>query len=759
MNLKNIVVPILLATALSSCGGGGSEGQSQPTPGPTPNPPPTVPVPTPAPAPTIVAFDYVQKANNKTYDATQIQSASFTNATGGFRLPLADQSLTGNLTISVDLEDPDGINNVHVGFEGGTNALELCASQCGVTYHRTVTGINPLDHGRSSGPQQLQLWEEDADQNKIFLTTVNFTWNKTAVTGLNATRTAGNIDVSWNALNNYLRYNVYVASQAGVSHENYQLLADGEAFLAIRDPRKVLNGKEDAKAFFTAVTAIDGSGESAFSESIKILALSGAEDFVPTAVNDNYFMDEDTTLIENVLANDSDLESQTLTISTAPIRPPQNGTLIINTDGTINYTPTTDFVGRDNFSYRISDGLGQPAEAVVIITVNQANDPPESSFNNFNLIDPGQGRSINDPFSLSTSLTTVQALLSVAAPGLLINDLDIDGNTISVVTTPAVDPLQGTVKLNADGSLEYTNDPGSTGEDTFSYRTTDGTTVSDPPTVVRITINGASFFPVAANDHYSLAEGQTFVADNSAVGRMSILNNDSDLDAGDVLSINTTFVRAVAHGTLNMGTDGTFTYIPTPGYFGTDSFIYQITDLQGNTAQAGGIFTITRGNDAPIATTDTYTVTEDITFTADAASGVLSNDSDVDFDPIKIDATPLQAPINGQLTLSVDGSFVYIPDANFAGSDSFSYQVSDDRGGVANGTVTLTISNVNDIPVALDDTVQTIINSPITIAVLSNDSDIENQTLTVTSATTTTGTVTVNTDNTLTYTPKTNFVG
>ncbi|MCJ8273107.1 MAG: cadherin-like domain-containing protein, partial [Psychrosphaera sp.] len=362
MNLKNIFVPILLATALSSCGG--SEGQSQPTPDPTPNPPPTVPVPTPAPAPTIVAFDYVQKANNKTYNATQIQSASFSNATGGFRLPLADQPLTGNLTISVDLEDPDGINNVYVGFEGGTNALQLCASECGVTYHRTVTGINPLDHGRSSGPQQLQLWEEDGAGNKTFMSTVNFTWNKTAVTGLNATRSAGNIDLSWNALNNYLRYNVYVASQAGVTHENYQSLDNGEAFLARRDPRKVLSGKEDAKAFFTAITAIDGSGESAFSESMKISALSGAEDFAPTAVNDNYFMDEDTTLTENVLANDSDLESQTLTISTAPIRQPQNGTLTIHTDGTINYTPTTDFVGRDNFSYRISDGLGQPAEAV-----------------------------------------------------------------------------------------------------------------------------------------------------------------------------------------------------------------------------------------------------------------------------------------------------------------------------------------------------------------------------------------------------------
>ena len=757
MQFKRIVIVFLLSTIVSACG---ADSQNQPTLEPTPNP--TSPTAT---APKIVAFDYVQKAKNKAYKATQVQSASFSNATGVFRLPLADQSLTGNVTISVDLEDPDGINNVYVGFAGGTKALELCATDCGVAYRRTVTGINPLDYGQSSGPQQLQLWVQDTQGNKTFLTNVSFIWNKTVVTGLNAERTVGNIELSWNALNNYLRYNVYIASQAGVTHENYQALADGQAFLALRDPQKVLSGKEDDKAFFTAVTAIDGSGESAFSETLKVSALSGAEDFAPTAGNDNYFMDEDTTLIENVLTNDSDLESQTLTISTAPIRQPENGTLTINADGTINYIPTADFVGRDNFSYRISDGLGQTAEAVVIITVNQVNDPPEASFNNFNLIDQARGKNHNAPVGLSNSHTLAraqaqaQALLAVAAPGLLINDLDIDGNSISVVTTPVVEPTQGTVTLNADGSFEYTNNPGSSGEDSFSYHITDGTTVSDPPTVVRITINGASFFPVAANDHYTLIENQTFVADNSAVGRMSILNNDSDLDTGDELSIITNFVRSVAHGTLNMGADGTFTYIPTPGYYGTDSFIYQITDLQGNTAQAGGTFTITRSNEVPIAITDDYALTEDSLFSADTANGLLGNDSDVDLDPITVDSTPAQAPINGQLTLETDGSFVYIPNANFAGSDSFSYLVSDDRGGVSTGTVTLTIINVNDIPIANDDTVQTILNTPITINVLSNDSDIENQALTVTNAIVTAGTVAINVDNTLTYTPTTGFLG
>ena len=759
MQFKRIVIVFLLSTIVSACG---ADSQNQPTLEPTPNPTSTIPLPT-ATAPKIVAFDYVQKAKNKAYKATQVQSASFSNATGVFRLPLADQSLTGNVTISVDLEDPDGINNVYVGFAGGTKALELCATDCGVAYRRTVTGINPLDYGQSSGPQQLQLWVQDTQGNKTFLTNVSFIWNKTVVTGLNAERTVGNIELSWNALNNYLRYNVYIASQAGVTHENYQTLADGQAFLALRDPQKVLSGKEDAKAFFTAVTAIDGSGESAFSETLKVSALSGAEDFAPTAGNDNYFMDEDTTLIENVLTNDSDLESQTLTISTAPIRQPENGTLTINADGTINYIPTADFVGRDNFSYRISDGLGQTAEAVVIITVNQVNDPPEASFNNFNLIDQARGKNHNAPVGLSNSHTLAraqaQALLAVAAPGLLINDLDIDGNSISVVTTPVVEPTQGTVTLNADGSFEYTNNPGSSGEDSFSYHITDGTTVSDPPTVVRITINGASFFPVAANDHYTLIENQTFVADNSAVGRMSILNNDSDLDTGDELSIITNFVRSVAHGTLNMGADGTFTYIPTPGYYGTDSFIYQITDLQGNTAQAGGTFTITRSNEVPIAITDDYALTEDSLFSADTANGLLGNDSDVDLDPITVDSTPAQAPINGQLTLETDGSFVYIPNANFAGSDSFSYLVSDDRGGVSTGTVTLTIINVNDIPIANDDTVQTILNTPITINVLSNDSDIENQALTVTNAIVTAGTVAINVDNTLTYTPTTGFLG
>ncbi|MCJ8274406.1 MAG: Ig-like domain-containing protein, partial [Psychrosphaera sp.] len=604
--------------------------------------------------------------------------------------------------------------------------------------------------------------------------TVDFNWHVTPVTGINATRANNVISLGWNPLNNYLRYNVYVASQPGVTPDNYHTLADGQAFLALRNPALALDHKEDSRNFYTMITGIDGSGESAFGEPMAILALAEVIDLPPDAVDDAFSMIEDESLTASVLGNDSDLESAFVTISTAPIIQPENGQLAINSDGTFTYSPDSNFSGRDGFTYQISDGVGNTDIAVVSITVIEANDPPQPSFNNFN-IELGAAATANtkssantnissnaQTFNLSAATNELSAAaneLIVLAPGLLINDLDIDSGELKVLLDPVEGPFQGTLILQEDGGFSYTADAGATDTDTFTYRTIDGTGAT-ADSVVLITINGGNFFPVAANDRYTLNEDETFNSTIS-INHPSILSNDFDLDTADTLTLVTQLEQATSHGLLNLAPDGTFTYQPDPGYYGIDSFKYRISDPQGALAEAAVILTIVKKNNPPFAILDTYRPSEDTTFIVNAVRGVLANDSDPDFDPKFATTTPVEAPIHGLLTLAIDGSFSYIPEANFFGTDSFRYEVKDDSGLSAIGTVRLTVINVNDNPVAIDDSAQTTGVNPVVIDVLDNDTDIEGNVLSVDSATVpaNVGSSIVDTDNTLTFIPKKNFNG
>ncbi len=131
-------------------------------------------------------------------------------------------------------------------------------------------------------------------------------------------------------------------------------------------------------------------------------------------------------------------------------------------------------------------------------------------------------------------------------------------------------------------------------------------------------------------------------------------------------------------------------------------------------------------NVSPLAADDTYSTTEDTRLTIISPTGVLSNDGDLNGD--RLTATVQSDVSSGTLDLQLDGSFVYTPQAQFNGQDYFSYQVSD---GVLSDTalVTITIAAVNDGPVAFDDTASTAEDEAVSISVLSNDTDIENDSL------------------------------
>src|SRR2546426_2026567 len=137
-----------------------------------------------------------------------------------------------------------------------------------------------------------------------------------------------------------------------------------------------------------------------------------------------------------------------------------------------------------------------------------------------------------------------------------------------------------------------------------------------------------------------------------------------------------------------------------------------------------------KGNAAPVASNDPYSVGEDSTLTV-AASGVLSNDSDADANSLS--ALLVSSPTHGALALNANGSFTYVPAANFNGGDSFTYKANDGTADSNIATVTITVTAVNDPPVANNDSYSTNDDTVLTVAapgVLGNDSDVDGDPLT-----------------------------
>src|SRR5207245_1355323 len=150
-----------------------------------------------------------------------------------------------------------------------------------------------------------------------------------------------------------------------------------------------------------------------------------------------------------------------------------------------------------------------------------------------------------------------------------------------------------------------------------------------------------------------------------------VLGNDTDANGNAITAI---VVTNPSHGTLALNANGGFTYTPAANYNGLDSFSYKANDggLDSNVATV--TITIIPVNDAPVASSDSYSTNEDTPLTV-AAPGVLGNDHDID--SATITAIKMSNPAHGTVILNANGSFVYTPSANYNGPDSFTYAAND----------------------------------------------------------------------------------
>jgi len=272
--------------------------------------------------------------------------------------------------------------------------------------------------------------------------------------------------------------------------------------------------------------------------------------------------------------------------------------------------------------------------------------------------------------------------LTVEAPGVLGNDNNLGGNSLSAMLVSGTS--NGVLVLNPDGSFSYTANPQFNGTDSFTYRVDNGSTTSNLATVT-ITVTAVNDIPVASNDSYVVMEDNSLVVDAPGV-----LGNDNDLDGN---ALTAALVSTTTNGTLNFNSDGSFSYTPNPNFNGTDTFTYLANDGASDSNVAMVTISVTALNGLPIATNDSYE-TNDGSALSVVAPGVLGNDFDPEGNPLA--AILVTGPLFGAVTFNPDGSFDYFPVANFTGTDSFSYKVTDGGADSNVAMVTITVNPATD---------------------------------------------------------------
>jgi hypothetical protein len=430
------------------------------------------------------------------------------------------------------------------------------------------------------------------------------------------------------------------------------------------------------------VTVSDGKG--GITTSTVTIGITPVND-VPVTADLSLTTNEDTAVNGQVIATDVDGDTLGYSVSTNPA----NGVVTLNTaTGAFVYTPNVNYHGSDSFIVTASDGKGGTTTSTVTIGITPINDAP-----------------VTANLSLITDENT-------AVNGQIIAT-DVDGDTLGYFVS--TNPVNGTVTLNAaTGGFVYTPNANYNGNDSFIVTVSDGKGGVATSTLT-IGITPVNDVPVAAN--------LSLITDEDKAVNGQIIATDVD---GDTLGYSVSTNPTNGTVTLNTAT-GAFVYTPNANYHGSDSFVVTVSDGKGGATTSTATIGITPVNDVPVAANLLLITDEDI-----AVSGQVIA-SDVDGDSLGYSVST--NPTNGTVILNAaTGAFVYTPNANYNGSDSFVVTVSDGKGGVATSTVTIGITPVNDAPVALEDSASVKQGATLTLTsaqLLANDSDIDGDTLTI----------------------------
>ncbi|MGY6451332.1 tandem-95 repeat protein [Vibrio parahaemolyticus] len=412
------------------------------------------------------------------------------------------------------------------------------------------------------------------------------------------------------------------------------------------------NGKETI-----TFTAKDPSGES----------VSQTVDFTVAPVvdieADSSNVVEDTPTIIKVLGNDT-FEGKDKVVSLDAENGPKNGTVIVNNDGTVTYTPDDNYVGKDTFTYIVTSG-GVSESTTVEVNVTPVNDAPVAK----------------------DDIATTQEDTAVTID-VLSNDTDVDGDKLSIQSA-TVPEAQGKVEI-VDGKLVFTPAENFNGHAEITYTVTDGQLTDEAK--VTVTVNPVNDAPTIKVDAVeSITEDA--VSTDTVVATLTVRDTDTPEDqltvslennsngyfvlVGNEVKLTQAGVDAVNNDELNLK-DLTISA--------------SVSDGVNPTANDSDSLIVNRVNDAPVAKDDIATTQEDTAVTID----VLPNDSDVDGDKLSIQSASVPEA-QGKVEI-VDGKLVFTPAENFHGDAEITYTLTD--GALTDqATVNVTVNAVNDTPV------------------------------------------------------------
>ncbi|WP_395339116.1 tandem-95 repeat protein [Ningiella sp. W23] len=548
-----------------------------------------------------------------------------------------------------------------------------------------------------------------------------------------------------------------------------------------------------------AYTVTDGAGGQ--SSSIITVTVNPLPD-APVANPDAATTAEETPVTIDVLGNDTDADGDalTVTLATSP-----DGTVTVNPDGSITFTPEPEFSGTATIVYEISDGNGGTATSNAVVTVAPVNDDPigtgqslttpEDTPISFNPLigasDPdGDALRVTNVSASSGTVTlnpdgTISFIPAPDFTGSVTITYDIDdgnGGVVSVTSTVDVTPVNDAPVANADSAATpedtpvtvdvLSNDTDADGDELSiaSATSPNGTVAILPSGEIVFTpnpdFNGTALITYTLEDETGLVDTGTLTIDVTDVndpplvpgqilpGREDTpvifdpLKDASDAD-GDDLTITD---LAVSSGTVVENADGTITFTPDPDFNGPVTVTYNVDDGNGGVTPVTVEINVEPEIDPPVANPDVASTPEDTPITIDA----IANDTDPDGDVIDITSA---VSAQGDVSIDAAGNVLFTPNEDFTGEALINYTLTDATGEVTTGTITVDVTPVNDPPVASDQTLVALEDTPLRIDPLLTATDIDGDTLTVTDLVVSSGTISLNADGTVTFTPDPDFNG
>ena len=370
---------------------------------------------------------------------------------------------------------------------------------------------------------------------------------------------------------------------------------------------------------------------------------------------------EDEPVSITLMASDPDREHLTYNI----VKGPSYGNLSGKTPK-LTYTPASNYNGQDSFTFSINEGKADKNLATISVTVLAVNDAPMAYHRT----------------------ETIQVNKSLIAT---LTGSDVDDDTLMFIICKK--PEHGTLTFDSNfktnGKFIYKPEPYFEGTDNFTFKLNDGV-VDSPPATVSINVR-PNLLPVAKSHSVTTPEDTPV--------QIGLIGSDPDSDQLSYIMISET-----SHGRLK-GTAPNLTYTPDKNFNGSDSFSFKVNDGIEDSTPATVSITVSSVNDPPVANRDTVVTRED---TPAVKVDVLANDTDIDNEGryLYLDTFTVTAVTqgkNGSVTINPDGTLSYSPNANFYGSDEFTYSVRDNKGDTDIAKVNVTVNMLNDAPVIISE--------------------------------------------------------